>query len=146
MFSPATRPIRCMLVEDRQSDVDMARYAVQVAQAEMEFQVVADGAEALATLHHPGPTGHPDLVMLDLDLPGLGGLDVLRAIRDDDDLTHVPVIVLTGSVNPADIRQAYALHANACVRKPVDFDAFVETMRTVVLFWRGTAQLPVPIG
>ena len=134
-----------MLVEDCAADAELARYAIQVAQAELALEVVTDGLAALERLRSPGPAGLPDLVMMDLGLPRLDGLGLLQAIRSDPALTHLPVVILTGSTDPRVVRQCYQLLANAFVPKPLDFDAFIETVRALVTFWRDTARLPRPL-
>ncbi len=136
--------MRCLLVENNAADIDLARYAIQVSGLELELEVAETGEAALERLRNPNGGGALDLVLLDLHLPDLDGEDVLRAIRSDEALTHMPVIVVSGSDDPSAFRSAYDLHANACVEKPIGFDDYVEAMRAIVSFWRGFVQLPTP--
>ena len=132
--------MRILLVEDLTSDALLLREALRDAGLDHELTVVSDGAEALAVLQTPGPT--PQLVLLDLNLPKVSGEQVLDAIRADPQLEHLPVVILSTSNAPKDIRFAYEHRANAYVRKPNGFEALSATARAIRDFWTRTATLP----
>jgi two-component system response regulator len=110
--------------------------------------VVRDGAEALDYLFCRGawserdPGQVPQVVLLDLKLPKVGGLEVLKAIRTDEKLRLLPVVILTSSTEEQDIVKSYGLGANSYIRKPVDFDQFSEAVRTLGLYWLVLNQAP----
>ncbi len=136
--------INILLVEDSPSDVRLTREALRDWQGLSRLEVVHDGVEAMAFLHREDPyrdVSRPDLILLDLNLPRKNGIEVLAEIKGDDDLKTIPVIVLTTSDNQRDILNSYRLHANAYLTKPVNFDAFVETMASVRTFWLAAATL-----
>ena len=138
---PEATPLQVLLVEDDPGDVLMTREALQGP----ELTVVSNGEEALAVLrkegsHAAAPT--PDLVLLDLNLPRLNGREVLREVKGDPHLRSIPVVVLTTSDAEADVRGSYELHANAYVRKPVDFEQFVAAVRAIDDFFLGVVRLP----
>jgi CheY-like chemotaxis protein len=142
-----------LLVEDNPSDEKLTLRALKRGDIPHDVVVARDGAEALDYLFRTGsyagsPEGPPPtLVLLDLKLPRVEGLEVLRRIRADARTRLLPVVVLTASREDADLAQCYSLGANAYVRKPVDFGEFVEATRTLGLFWllyNEPAPLPVP--
>jgi two-component system response regulator len=130
-----------LLVEDNESDELLTTHALNQARLADTIDVVRDGQEALDYLFargaHAGrdPRQLPTLVLLDLALPRLDGLDVLKAIRADERTQRLPVVVLTSSNEQEDIVRSYDLGANAYVRKPVDFTQFTQTIGTLGLFW-----------
>jgi two-component system, chemotaxis family, response regulator Rcp1 len=135
---------RILLVEDNPGD---ARLAAEVfkERAHKDLYVVEDGAEALAFLRREGEfedAPRPDLVLLDLNLPRKDGNEVLNAIKGDDRLRRIPVIVLTSSQDPDAVTKAYDLNANCYVTKPLDFDRFERVMRAIEDFWLTIAELP----
>ena len=110
------------------------------------MSVARDGVEALAYLRREGTQSaaiRPELIVLDLDLPGKHGHEVLTELKGDQALCSIPVVVLTGSHEPDDIVRSYQLHANAYVTKPVNLDAFLSTIDSIVTFWRATATAPL---
>jgi CheY-like chemotaxis protein len=124
--------IDVLLVEDDPGDVLMTREAFEDNKVANRLQVVADGVSALAFLrkegeHADAPT--PDLVLLDLNLPRMDGREVLEAMKSDEKLRSIPVVVLTTSEAEEDVVRSYSLHANAYVTKPVDFERFIEVVR-----------------
>jgi CheY-like chemotaxis protein len=135
-----------LLVEDNPADVEIARRALRETGSAVELIVVRDGQEALDYLlrrdRHPGAWRSPDLILLDLNMPRLNGLEVLRQVRAHADLASVPVIVLTTSGRPEDVRQTYAAGANSYIEKPQDFGRFVEVLQTIQHYWLDTARLP----
>jgi two-component system response regulator len=130
-----------LLVEDNESDELLTTRALKKANIENAMAVVRDGEEALDYLFGRGPyagrdvSDLPAVVLLDLNLPKIGGLEVLRSIRADERTRRVPVVVLTSSAEDEDIIKSSDLGANAYVRKPVDFGQFAEAVKTLGLFW-----------
>ena len=137
--------IQILLVEDDPGDVLMTREAFEDNKVANTLHVVSDGAEAMDFLRKEGsfteaPT--PDLVLLDLNLPRMDGREVLAAVKADDALRQIPIVVLTTSEAEEDVLRSYALHANAYVTKPVDFDRFIEVVRKIDDFFVGVVRLP----
>lgn len=135
------RPI--LLVEDSPDDVLLTRRAFQKNHIRNAIVVATDGAEAIAhLLPEDGSEGlHPALVLLDVKLPKVDGLEVLRRIRDDERTHHLPVVVLTTSNEERDILTSYRLGANSFLRKPVVFEEFVAAVNTLGVYW-----LLIPAG
>jgi two-component system, response regulator len=128
-----------LLVEDNPDDVDLTVRAFQKSAVANTVIVVRDGAEALdylfATGAYAGNSIMPEVVLLDLNLPKIPGLDVLRRLRADERTRTLPVVVLTSSSEQRDILQSYDLGANSYVQKPVDFQQFLEAARQLGLYW-----------
>jgi two-component system response regulator len=142
-----------LLVEDNPSDEKLTVLAFKKCGVSNEFVVVRDGAAALDYLFGTGPfagrdtSALPTIVLLDLNLPKISGLEVLARIRADERTKVLPVVILTASREEEDIVKGYSLGANAYVRKPVEFAAFVEAARTLGLFWLLLNEpAPVPRG
>lgn len=137
-----------LLVEDNTTDEKLTLRAFKKSGVSNPVHVVRDGAEALDYLFRTG--GHagrasdpmPALVLLDLKLPKVDGLEVLRRLRADERTRLLPIVVLTASREDEDIVRSYTLGANAYVRKPVDFPKFVEAAKTLGLFWLLLNELP----
>jgi CheY-like chemotaxis protein len=141
----ATRPIEVLLVEDDPGDVLMTREALQDHKVVNNLNVVSDGEDALAYLRREEPFADsppPDLILLDLNLPRRDGREVLREIKSDPELRRIPVVILTTSDLEEDVLASYDLHANAYVRKPVDFEQFVAAVRAVDDFFISVVRLP----
>jgi two-component system response regulator len=130
-----------LLVEDNASDEKLTLFAFKRCGVTNEVVVVRDGEAALDYLFGTGAFAGrdtsmlPAVVLLDVKLPKVDGLEVLRRVRDDERTNVLPVVVLTASKEDEDILRSYTLGANAYVRKPVEFSAFVEAARTLGLFW-----------
>lgn len=127
-----------LLVEDNPEDVKLTRRAFQKSNVANELVVVNDGVAALQYLRNASRTKEQDLpamTLLDLKLPKLDGLEVLREIRADERLRLLPVVILTSSKEEQDIVHSYGLGANSYIRKPVDFDQFVEAVQQLGLYW-----------
>jgi two-component system, response regulator len=132
---------RILLVEDNINDEELTLRALRKNKIANEVVVVRDGQEAIDYLFAGGshasrdPRVLPQVVLLDLNLPRVSGLDVLRRIRADARTKLLPVVVLTSSKEDEDVLNSYALGANSYVRKPVDFGQFTEAVRTLGMFW-----------
>lgn len=137
-----------LLVEDNENDEVLTLRALKKSNILNRVVVVRDGAEALDYLFvrgaHAGRafTEKPQVILLDLKLPKIDGLEVLRAIRGDDRTKLLPVVVLTSSVEDQDVIRSYGLGANSYVRKPVDFNQFVEGVKQLGLYWLAINQPP----
>ena len=137
-----SRPI--LLVEDNDDDADLTRMAFGQARIQNPVVRVRDGVEALDYLMRRGEYAElsedslPVVVLLDLKLPRVGGLQVLRTIRETPHTSCLPVVVLTSSDERSDLLGAYSNHANSYVRKPVDYDLFVSASRQLGLYWTMT--------
>jgi two-component system response regulator len=135
------RASRILLVEDNTDDVDLTLRAFSQTHVADEIAVVRDGAEALDYLFargahaHREPGGMPAVVLLDIQLPKIDGLEVLRQLRADDRTRRLPVVVLTSSNEDRDVFQSYELGANSFVRKPVDFERFISAAAQLGLYW-----------
>lgn len=139
--------VEILLVEDSPGDVRLTREALKNSRVPNRLHVVGDGVEALAFLRRQGPytataAVRPDLILLDFNLPRKSGREVLADIKADPDLRRIPVVVLTTSQAEEDIRHAYDLHANCFITKPVDFDVFLDVVRSIEDFWLTTVKLP----
>ena len=124
-----------LLVEDNDDDVELTLRAFRKNQIHNEIRVARDGAEALANLVEPSSERLPAVVLLDLKLPKVDGLEVLRQIRAHERTRLLPVVILTSSREESDLVSGYELGANSYVRKPVDFGDFVEAARQLGLYW-----------
>jgi CheY-like chemotaxis protein len=140
-----------LLAEDNANDVELTLTALQSNRLANEVAVVRDGAEALEYLHRRGryanrPPGRPALLLLDLKMPKVDGLEVLREVRADPGLRTIPVVILTSSREEQDLVASYDLGVNAYVVKPVDFHTFVESVATVGAFWAVVNEPPPDPG
>lgn len=129
-----------LLVEDNPKDLELTLEALDRSQLANDVVTARDGAEALAWLlregeHRDRPDGDPAVVLLDLKLPKLDGLEVLERIKRDEDLRHVPVVMLTASREESDLVRSYALGVNAFVVKPVAFAEFFKAIQDLGMFW-----------
>ncbi|MBL8505528.1 response regulator [Methylobacillus glycogenes] len=129
-----------LLVEDNPKDLELALIALEKSQLANEVIVVRDGAEALDYLNAEGQfanrqTGNPAVVLLDLKLPKIDGLEVLKYIRSADALKSIPVVMLTSSREEQDLLRSYSLGVNAYVVKPVEFREFVQAIADLGIFW-----------
>jgi len=129
-----------LLAEDNQNDIELTLTALQECRLSNEVEVVHDGAEALDYIHRRGnyagrEEGLPAVFLLDLKMPRVDGIEVLRQIKSDPALRHVPVVMLTSSREEKDLILSYDLGVNAFVVKPVDFEQFVAAIRALGMFW-----------
>lgn len=144
MTEQAAFPV--LLVEDNPGDVELVRQSLRPEGIELRLSVVRSGEEALEFLHRQPPyeaAPRPRLVLLDLNLPRKGGLQILDEIKVDPDLRRIPVVILTSSQSPHDVARCYDHHASSYVSKPIDLDEFSTAMRSLERFWFGTAELPI---
>jgi chemotaxis family two-component system response regulator Rcp1 len=138
-------PIRILLVEDNPADIRLMTETFRERKVMNEIYVVEDGAEAMAFLRREGKyatSWRPDLVLLDLSLPGKNGLEILAEIKQDADLKRIPVIIITSSQAEKDILQAYNNSVNCYLTKPVDLEQFINVVRSVEQFWFSIVKLP----
>lgn len=142
-----TRLRRILLAEDSANDVELTLAALAEHRLANQVDVVRDGAQALDYLFERGAYegragGHPGVVLLDLKMPKVSGLEVLRQIKADPALRTVPVVMLTSSREEADLTASYELGVNAYVVKPVEFSAFMDAVRQVGGFWGLVNEFP----
>jgi CheY-like chemotaxis protein len=139
------KPVDVLLVEDDEGDVLMTKEAFEFYKIPNPLHVVRDGEQALQFMHRTGPFAdapRPGLILLDVNLPRLSGLEVLAELKRDPELLLIPVVMLTTSQAEEDILRSYKLHANAYVSKPVDFENFVAAIRQIDDFFLALVQLP----
>ena len=139
------RPVEILLVEDSPTDVLLAKEALEYSKIVNNLHTVPDGVEAMAFLRREGKfkaAPHPNLILLDLNLPQKDGREVLAEIKNDEKLKRIPVVVLTTSKSEADVMKAYGLHANCYIVKPVDFEKFAEVVKYIENFWFSVVTLP----
>jgi len=144
--SDRAEPIDVLLVEDDEGDVLMTKEAFEYYKIRNRLHVVADGEQALQFVRRAGPYAdapRPGLILLDVNLPRLSGLEVLAELKRDPDLLLIPTVMLTTSQAEEDILRSYELHANAYVSKPVDFEHFIEAIRQIDDFFLALVKLPV---
>jgi len=143
--SNAPARIEILLVEDSPVDIALVHEGLSIWLDEINVTVVCDGQEALQYLHRREPyldARPPALIIMDLNLPKKSGIDVLREVKADVELALIPVIVLTTSDNEQQVREAYRLHANCYLLKPLDLEASVRQVRGIFEFWAKSALLP----
>jgi CheY-like chemotaxis protein len=139
------KSIRILLVEDNPGDVRLTTEALKDSKMDNPLDVVRDGVEALAYLRQEGAYAGkplPDLILLDLNLPRMDGREVLAAIKTDERLKKIPVVVLTTSKAEQDILKSYHLHANCFITKPVDLENFIRVVQAIDCFWLSIVTLP----
>jgi two-component system, chemotaxis family, response regulator Rcp1 len=139
------KQVEILLVEDNPGDVRLTMEALKEGKLLNHVSVAEDGVEALALLHQEGKYAgrpRPDLILLDLNLPKKDGREVLAEIKEDPELRHIPVVVLTTSTAEHDVLKTYDLHANCYINKPVDFEQFLEVVKSVGDFWFSVVILP----
>lgn len=142
-----TDTTQILLVEDNPNDLELAMHAFRKHNFANSVEVARDGQEALDYLlgtedRAPGP--RPKLVLLDLKLPRVDGLEVLRRVREEPSLRFVPIVVLTTSREERDLVESYSLGVNSYIVKPIDFDKFVDTVQALGFYWLLINQPPAP--
>ena len=139
------KPAEIVLVEDNAGDVRLIVEAFKENMFLNNLHVIKDGVEAMEFLHKEGKYAdavHPDLILLDLNLPKKDGREVLAEVKADPNLKRIPVIILTSSKAEADIFKTYDLHANCYITKPIDMDQFIKVVRSIEDFWLTIVKLP----
>jgi len=140
-----TRAIQILLVEDNPADADLTRESLRTSNLNIELTVAVSGKEAVDCVHKRGrftDAARPDLILLDLNLPGIDGREVLAEIKRSAELKRIPVSILSSSSSERDVLESYDLGANCYVVKPIDFRSFQTIVRGVEHFWFGVARLP----
>ncbi len=140
-----TKPIEILMIEDSPSDALVAREALAYAKVLNTLHIVENGDDAMAFLRRQGKFAgmpQPDMILLDLKLPGKSGQEVLVEIKSDGNLKHIPVVILTTSKSEQDVLKAYEHYANCYIAKPVNFENFSEVVRSIENFWFTVVTLP----
>jgi CheY-like chemotaxis protein len=139
---------KILIVEDNPGDVRLMREALREIDPPVTLEIAADADDALAFLikQKENGGGFPGLIFLDFNLPKAGSRDLLRQLKNDESLRMIPIAVLTTSDAERDIRDAYELHANCYLRKPVDLDGFLTTIRLAANFWLKVARASANIS
>lgn len=141
--------VEILYVEDSAADVELTLVALRRSKLAAAIHIARDGEEALNFIFCRGPYASreflaPKLVLLDMNLPKIDGLEVMRAIREDERTKMIPVVVLTSSNEQRDIVESYKLHVNSYIQKPVDFDQFQQVVQQLGLYWMVVNQPPPP--
>ena len=137
--------VHILLVEDNEGDILLTKDALEEAKIHTLLSVVKDGKEAIDFVSRTGKYGDaalPDLIILDVNLPKMNGHEVLQYIKQDEELKHIPVIMLTTSSSERDINLAYKNHANCFISKPVDGSDFLAVIATIENYWISIVKLP----
>jgi len=144
-----TSPVEILLVEDNQNDVELALRALKKSGLANNIFVANDGEEALDFIYcrnnheNRQPNNPPKVILLDLKLPKVDGLEVLKILKSDEEKKIIPIIVLTSSNREKDMIESYKLGVNSYIQKPVNFDRFVESVKQIGIYWLLVNQLPV---
>ena len=138
-------PVEILLVEDNAGDVRLTKEALKEGKVYNNLHWAKDGVEALEFLRREGKHAkapRPDIILLDLNLPKKDGREVLSEIKSDDQLKHIPVVILTTSKAEQDVLRSYKLHANCYITKPVDLGKFIVVVQSIDRFWLTVVTLP----
>ncbi|KOR33909.1 response regulator [Planktothricoides sp. SR001] len=141
-----TRLVEVLLVEDDEAEADLTRETLQDQSISVKLNTVEDGIEAMAYLLQKGEYANavrPDVILLDLNMPKKDGREVLKELKNDDNLKHIPVLVLTNSSSDKDILIAYQLGANCYLKKPIVLDEFAHVLKLIDRFWFNLVTLPI---
>lgn len=139
------KTVEILLVEDNPGDIRLTQEVLKEGRILNHLYVVEDGEQAIAFLNRIEPYSDaplPDLILLDLNLPRRNGLEVLRMIKTNEALKHIPVVVFTTSQAEEDIMSAYNLYANCYITKPIDLEQFIKSVKSIEDFWLTIAKLP----
>lgn len=137
--------IEILLVEDDPGDVELIKESISNSKIKLKLNVANNGEEAISYLKNEGDykdSSEPDLIILDLNLPLRSGMEVLEEVKADDNLKHIPVIVMTTSDQDTDIIKSYRLGANSYVTKPLGIDQFAKIVSSIENFWLTVVKLP----
>ena len=137
------KEIHILLVEDNEGDIVLAREALKEARIKNRITVITDGEKALEYLFCNDNNRKPDLILLDINLPKVNGLEVLAKIKADEALKIIPVVMLTTSTSEQDVLDAYRNYVNCYINKPIDLEEFIVVIRNIESFWLNTVKLPV---
>ncbi len=149
MAAEVSRSVQVLLVEDDEDHAFLMRESFEQARLQIPLNHVFDGVQCLAFLRREPPyEAAPviDLILLDLNMPRLSGFEVLKILKSDPKLMHIPVVILTTSTNPEDIARVYNLHGNSFISKPVDFGNFVDAVNKLTNYWFSLVKLPADRG
>jgi two-component system, chemotaxis family, response regulator Rcp1 len=139
------KPIEILLVEDNEDDIGLIEEVLEETKIRNKLHVAKDGEEAMLFLHREGKFSgfpRPDIILLDLNSPKKDGRDILKEIKEDNNLRSIPIVVLTSSNSEKDIIRAYNLHANAYVTRPLDLNEFINVVKSIANFWFEVVKLP----
>lgn len=145
MANALSDPIDILVVEDNPGDARLIREILNDNRMYTSLYIVSDGVEAMSFLHNEGQYSmvpRPDLIILDLNLPRKDGREVLAEIKADDDLLHIPIVIMTISQAEEDILKTYKLHANCYITKPIDLNEFIKVIKSIEDFWFSVVKLP----
>jgi len=137
--------INILIIEDNTEDTELTKEALECETCNYCIYVVSDGEMAMQFLNREkeyNESPRPSIIFLDLNLPKMSGKEVLYLIKSNKEFKNIPVVVLTTSDNEKDVYEAYSMHANCYIRKPMDFNVFKEYMMSVKKFWLSTVRLP----
>jgi CheY-like chemotaxis protein len=137
--------VNILLVEDNEGDIVLINEAISVAKILNITKIIKDGLTAILYLEKTAldyPLSLPDIIILDINLPRINGLEVLERLKNDEHLKKIPVIVLTSSSSQKDICQAYDNYANCYIVKPINMDEFIEVILNIESFWTSVVKLP----
>jgi CheY-like chemotaxis protein len=142
---------RILLVEDNPKDVELTLEALKDCKLANHVSVVKDGVEALEYLRCEGQyaqrkNGNPSVILMDIKMPRMGGLEALKVIRSDNKLEFIPVVILTSSREEVDLEKSYELGTNAYIVKPVDFKEFIDAVKPLGIFWAILNEIPEESG
>ena len=147
-FAPG-RPAVVLLVEDNENDVELTRLGFLRSKLAVDLHHVGNGEECLGYLRKEGPYAKsptPDLILLDLNMPRMDGLQVLREVGQDEALKHFPIVVLTSSKSDEEVTKSYKLRCSSYLVKPIDFDGFAQMIRSLNDYWFTLVVLPPKVG
>lgn len=141
------KPVDILLVEDDPGDQKLVKISLKDQRIANDLHIVNNGNEALEYLYERGNYSEgvprPDLILLDLNMPGMNGKELLKLIKSDENLRSIPVIVLTTSDSEIDILESYNLHASGYIKKPVDLTEFKEVMKQLGVYWFVICKIPI---
>lgn len=139
------KTVHLLLVEDNEGDIYLTREAFSELDVPIELIVVQNGEQAILYLDSIGndlKVEAPVLILMDINLPKISGIEVLKYVKENEKLKHIPVIMLTTSSSKVDIMQSYRNHVNSYITKPIDLDEFMNVVSSIEHFWLHTNQLP----
>ena len=140
------KPVEILLVEDNEGDIGLIEEVFEEAKIRNILHIAKDGEEAMLFLRGEerfSGSPRPDIILLDLNLPKKDGREVLKEIKEGEDLKNIPVVILTTSGAEKDVLKAYDLHANAYITKPLDFNQFMKVIESIENFWLEIVKLPM---